>query len=183
MHISIDRKAVLCTVLSFAFVFAIVPMAFAAPLSSGSSVSESDTSGTDASQVTAEIVNVCTQVIGGVSAEARQQIEAEAYAAIPESVHRAQAAIGTPYRSGSSSPYGFDCSGLVSYCLTGNYGHAYTSYSFWGMPAVSDPQPGDVVACSPGHCGLYIGDGQMIHAPQSGEYVRVEAVRGKIVRP
>ena len=88
-----------------------------------------------------------------------------------------------PYRSGSSSPSGFDCSGLVSYALTGRYGHAYTSYSFWGMSAVSDPRPGDVVACSPGHCGLYIGDGQMIHAPQSGERVRVEAVRGKIVRP
>ena len=51
------------------------------------------------------------------------------------------------------------------------------------MPAVDDPQPGGVVACSPGHCGLYIGDSLMIHAQQSGETVRVEAIRGKVVRP
>ena len=119
--------------------------------------------------------------------QAEEQLEADRIAAIeaakPDSVRRAEAAIGTPYRSGSSSKYGFDCSGLVSYALTGKYGHAYTSYAFWGMPAVSDPRPGDVVACNPGHCGLYIGNGQMIHAPQSGEYVRVDPVRGKIVRP
>lgn len=182
MHISIDRQSALCVALSFAFVFAIAPMAHAVPLPSMSTASEAVPAAEDG-QAAADIVNACSQLIVNVSAEATVQIEAEAYAAIPDSVHRAEAAIGTPYRSGSSSPYGFDCSGLVSYCLTGNYGHAYTSYSFWSMPAVADPQPGDVVACSPGHCGLYIGDGLMIHAPQSGECVRVEAIRGKIVRP
>lgn len=98
-------------------------------------------------------------------------------------VERAYSAIGLPYRYGASSPSAFDCSGLVSYALTGSFGHAYVSQDFWAMPAVSDPQPGDVVACSAGHCGLYIGNGQMIEAPFTGATVRVSSVRGKIVRP
>lgn len=180
MHLSIDRKAVLGIALSFAFVFAICPAALAFPLSASSESVEAS----QAEQAgTASLVDLCRQCITEAGEEAEAAAEAAAYAAIPESVHRAEAAIGTPYRSGASGPNGFDCSGLVSYCITGNYGHAYTSYSFWAMPAVADPQPGDVVACSPGHCGLYIGDGLMIHAPQTGEYVRVEGIRGKIVRP
>lgn len=100
-----------------------------------------------------------------------------------DAVSRAYSAIGLPYVYGASSPSAFDCSGLVSYCLTGSFGHAYVSQDFWNMPAVSDPQPGDVVACHAGHCGLYIGNGQMIEAPHSGATVRISAVRGKIVRP
>ena len=71
----------------------------------------------------------------------------------------------------------------MSYALTGSHSHVYVSDDFWSLPAVSDPQPGDVVACHAGHCGLYIGDGMMIEAPKPGESVRVAAVRGKIVRP
>ena len=100
-----------------------------------------------------------------------------------DAVSRAQSALGIPYVYGASSSSAFDCSGLVSYALTGEYGHAYVSQDFWGMSEVSDPQPGDVVACSSGHCGLYIGDGQMIEAPHTGASVTVSAVRGKIVRP
>ena len=53
------------------------------------------------------------------------------------------------------------------------------------MPAVSNPQPGDVVACSNHHCGLYIGNGQMIHAPTFGQTVCNSPVQGDmiIVRP
>lgn len=100
-----------------------------------------------------------------------------------DAVSRAYSAIGVPYVYGASSPNAFDCSGLVSYALTGSFGHAYVSQDFWSMPAVSDPQPGDVVACHAGHCGLYIGNGQMIEAPYTGASVCVSPVRGKIVRP
>ncbi len=100
-----------------------------------------------------------------------------------DAVSRAQSALGLPYVYGSGGPNSFDCSGLVSYALTGSFGHAYVSQDFWALPAVSDPQPGDVVACSAGHCGLYIGGGQMIEAPHTGAVVRVSSVRGKIVRP
>ena len=98
-------------------------------------------------------------------------------------VSRAQNCLGAPYVYGAAGPSSFDCSGLVSYALTGSYGHAYVAEDFWAMPAVSNPQPGDVVACSNHHCGLYIGNGQMIEAPHTGAVVTVSAVRGKIVRP
>ncbi|MDD5892720.1 MAG: NlpC/P60 family protein, partial [Coriobacteriaceae bacterium] len=98
-------------------------------------------------------------------------------------VARAQNCLGAPYVYGAAGPSSFDCSGLVSYALTGSYGHAYVAEDFWAMPAVSNPQPGDVVACSNHHCGLYIGNGQMIEAPHTGAVVTVSAVRGKIVRP
>lgn len=168
-----NRTPVLGIALSVCFVLALCPAAFALPLQQPAQ---------EPAEPQLDLIEACRETVDATSAELEAERLAAIEAAKPDSVKRAEAALGTPYRSGGSSPYGFDCSGLVSYCLTGNYGHAYTSYAFWGMSAVSDPQPGDVVACSPGHCGLYIGDGLMIHAPQSGEYVRVEGIRGKIVR-
>ena len=89
-----------------------------------------------------------------------------------------------PYVWGGTGPNGYDCSGLVGYALTGSHTRRYVSQDFWAMPAVSDPQPGDVVACHAGHCALYIGNGQMIEAPKPGDVIRVSALRGgKIVRP
>lgn len=105
------------------------------------------------------------------------------YSGDSDAVARAYAALGVNYVYGASSADAFDCSGLVSYAITGEYGHAYVSQDFWGMSEVSDPQPGDVVACSSGHCGLYIGDGKMIEAPYTGAQVTISDVRGKIVRP
>lgn len=174
MPISHNRSSALGLVVSVCFMLAICPVAFALPAQAAIALSE---------EPTQPLLEACCEQVTEMGEELAAEQAAAIEAAKPESVRRAEACIGIPYRSGSSSPYGFDCSGLVSYCLTGNYGHAYTSGVFWGMPAVSDPQPGDVVACSPGHCGLYIGDGLMIHAPQSGETVRVEAIRGKVVRP
>lgn len=99
-------------------------------------------------------------------------------------VERAISALGSPYRMGGDGSDGtFDCSGLVSFCITGSFGHPYVSQDFWAMPEVSDPQPGDVVACHSGHCGIYVGNNQMIHAPQTGDVVKYAPIRGKIVRP
>lgn len=99
-------------------------------------------------------------------------------------VSRAYSALGKPYSWGAVGPDSFDCSGLVSFCLTGRYARVYTSGSFAGYPAVSDPQPGDV-CYKPGHVGIYIGNGQMIHAPQTGDVVKISKVHSgmKIVRP
>lgn len=180
MHLH-NRKSVLGIALSVLFAFALCPAAFAVPLQVSSADGPQAAYADEPVQL--DLISTCRAQIDETAAEIAAAEAAAIEAAKPDSVRRAEACLGVPYRSGSSSPYGFDCSGLVSYALTGNYGHAYTSYAFWSMPAVSDPQPGDVVACSPGHCGLYIGDGQMIHAPQSGEYVRVEPIRGKVVRP
>lgn len=83
-------------------------------------------------------------------------------------VGRAQSYVGNAeYVWGACSPGAFDCSGFVSYCLTGSYTRLGTTYTFLSWPRVSDPQPGDV-AVNAGHCGIYVGDGQMIHAADYG---------------
>ena len=83
-------------------------------------------------------------------------------------VGRAQSWVGrAEYVWGACSPGAFDCSGFVSYCLTGNYARLGTTYTFMSWPQVSNPQPGDVCVNS-GHCGIYVGGGQMIHAADYG---------------
>ena len=95
-------------------------------------------------------------------------------------VDRAYGCIGLPYVWGATGPNSFDCSGLVGYCLTGGYGRVGTTYTFMGWPRVSDPQPGDVCT-NWDHCGIYIGNGMMIHAPQPGENVKIGPVQAGMV--
>lgn len=91
-------------------------------------------------------------------------------------VDRAYAQLGKPYVWGATGPNSFDCSGLVGYCLTGSYSRIWTSGDYAGWPSVSNPQPGDICVIS-GHCGIYIGNGQMIHAPQPGDVVKIASVQ------
>lgn len=71
------------------------------------------------------------------------------------------------YVWGACSPGAFDCSGFVSYCLTGNYVRLGSTMTFLTWPRVSDPQPGDVCVNAT-HCGIYIGNGMMIHCADVG---------------
>ena len=89
-------------------------------------------------------------------------------------VSRAYSALGKPYVWGAAGPNSFDCSGLVSFCLTGRYSHTYSSSDFVGLTKVSNPQPGDICV-RVGHVGVYIGGGQMIHAPHTGDVVKISA--------
>lgn len=84
------------------------------------------------------------------------------------------------YVWGGCAPGQFDCSGFVSYCLTGSYSRLGTTYTFLGWQHVSDPQPGDV-AVNAQHCGIYIGGGQMIHAATYGVGVIVGPVQSGMV--
>lgn len=90
-------------------------------------------------------------------------------------VGRAYSKLGCDYSWGACGPNVFDCSGFVSYCLTGRYCRLGTTYTFMGWQRVSDPQPGDVVTNSY-HCGIYIGNGQMIHASDYGIGVIISSV-------
>lgn len=90
-------------------------------------------------------------------------------------VNRAYGKLGSPYKWGAVGPNSFDCSGFVSYCLTGEYKRIGTSGTFAGWPKVSNPQPGDVCVKS-GHVGIYIGGGKMIHAPSRGDVVKISKV-------
>ncbi|MEG0375585.1 MAG: NlpC/P60 family protein [Raoultibacter sp.] len=98
----------------------------------------------------------------------------------------ARSLLGAPYVIGGKGPDSFDCSGFVAWC----YGGRVPSFTgaLINLPRVYDPQPGDIAVIHNGsdqHCGIYVGDGQMIHSPQPGESVSYGAVQpGMIfVRP
>ena len=95
-------------------------------------------------------------------------------------VDRAYGEIGKPYVWGGVGPDGYDCSGFVSYCLTGSHSRLGTTGTFMGWTRVSDPQPGDVCVNSY-HTGIYIGGGQMIHAATYGIGVVVGSVQSDMI--
>ena len=96
-------------------------------------------------------------------------------------VDRGLAEVGVArYVWGACSPHTFDCSGFVSYCLTGRYNRLGTTKTFIKWPEVSNPQPGDVCVNS-GHCGIYIGGGQMVHASGTKSGIKVSAVKSNMI--
>lgn len=96
-------------------------------------------------------------------------------------VDRGLAEVGVArYVWSACSPHTFDCSGFVSYCLTGRYQRLGTTKTFIKWPQVSNPQPGDVCVNS-GHCGIYIGGGQMVHASGTKSGIKVSAVKSNMI--
>jgi len=91
--------------------------------------------------------------------------------------------LGVPYVWGGSSPRGFDCSGLVSYAFAQigiSVPHSsYEQYAM-GIPvSMSQLQPGDLVFFTgASHVGIYIGGGQFIHAPHTGDVVKISSLSG-----
>ena len=91
----------------------------------------------------------------------------------------ALAQVGKPYVWGAAGPSAFDCSGLMQYAYSAagiSLPHSSSAQSTMGVPVSrSALQPGDLVFFySPvSHVGMYIGNGQMVHAATSGEPVKV----------
>ena len=115
--------------------------------------------------------------------------------------------LGVPYVWGGSTPNGFDCSGFTAWVyaqvvalldlegdLVGRNRHdlalrvEYPDREVSDVPAVgrygvpvdrSQLEPGDLVFFDGlGHVGLYIGGGQFIHAPHTGDFVKISAMIG-----
>ena len=87
---------------------------------------------------------------------------------------------GVADRHGDYNKIGFDCSGLMIYAFAG-IGKAlphYTGYQYTAGPQfpVSTRRRGDMLF-GPGHVALYLGDGKMVEAPQSGDVVKISPVR------
>jgi len=89
--------------------------------------------------------------------------------------------LGTPYVWGGAAPGGFDCSGLVMYAYAQvGVSLPHSSYAQWsyGVPVSRDQlEPGDIVFFEGlGHVGLYIGGGEFIHAPHTGDVVKISSL-------
>ena len=89
--------------------------------------------------------------------------------------------LGVPYVWGGASPSGFDCSGLASYAYAqiGKSVPHYTGAIYAAFPKVPSDQlePGDLVFFNGlGHMGIYIGGGQYVHAPHTGDVVKVSSL-------
>lgn len=96
-------------------------------------------------------------------------------------LNEAYSHLGKPYVYGATGASTFDCSGFTQYV----YKHAAgvdisrTTYSQInvGTPVnQSQLQPGDLIFTHAGHVGIYVGNGNMIHAPQTGDVVKVAPV-------
>jgi len=103
-------------------------------------------------------------------------------AGAPTAVEVALAQQGDPYRWAASGPDSFDCSGLIMFAYkAAGVSLPHSSRALRGMTeriSVDELQPGDLVfGGSPvHHVGMYIGNGQMVHAPHSGDVVRVASI-------
>jgi cell wall-associated NlpC family hydrolase len=91
--------------------------------------------------------------------------------------------LGTPYVYGGASPAGFDCSGFVMYVFAQigvSLPHNAAAQYGYGMPVSRDQlQPGDLVFFNGlGHVGIYIGGGQFIHSPHTGDVVKISSISG-----
>jgi cell wall-associated NlpC family hydrolase len=102
-----------------------------------------------------------------------------------QAVLLAERYLGVPYVWGGATPSGFDCSGLVMYVygLLGIRLPHYSGYQWTSGPhiAADNLQPGDIVffhasANGPQHEGLYIGGGSFIHAPHTGDVVKISSL-------
>jgi peptidoglycan DL-endopeptidase CwlO len=89
--------------------------------------------------------------------------------------------LGVPYRWGGADPSGFDCSGFSMYVYA-KVGvslphHAASQYGMGTPVSKSELQAGDLVFFNGlGHMGIYIGGGQFIHAPHTGDVVKISSL-------
>ena len=100
----------------------------------------------------------------------------------------AEAQLGKPYQWGAAGPDAYDCSGLVyaAYAAAGiRLGRTTYQWQQDGpVVPLSQIQPGDLLfsagsdgtPANPGHVVMYLGDGQVIQAPQTGQDVQIDPV-------
>ena len=107
----------------------------------------------------------------------------------PEVVAIALGFIGVPYVWGGSSPSGFDCSGLTQYCyrqvgisLPRTSQSQYNAGQHIARDRLDLLRPGDLVFFGRPrihHVGMYIGSGNFVHAPSTGDVVKISSLAAR----
>jgi len=93
--------------------------------------------------------------------------------------------LGTPYVWGGAAPGGFDCSGLVSwaYAQAGLGGLPHFTGALWASGthiSSSELAPGDLVFYNGlNHVGMYIGGGNFVEAPHTGDVVKITSMSSR----
>ncbi|MCM6773371.1 C40 family peptidase [Nocardia sp. CDC159] len=127
--------------------------------------------------IPANILPPGVEIPGVTSGPAAPQLETVGQRAVDAAMSK----LGAPYVYGAAGPNAFDCSGLVKW----SYEQAglelprtsYEQLSAGAPVSIDDLQPGDVVSFYGGsHSGLYVGDGNVIHASTAGKPVAIAAM-------
>lgn len=94
--------------------------------------------------------------------------------------------LGTPYVYGGSTPSGFDCSGFTTYVFRNALGislprtSSEQSQTYTRVNSISELKAGDLVFFGNGskvnHVGIYVGEGEFIHSPHTGSYVKYDTL-------
>lgn len=140
----------------------------------------------------AKIVDAPAQTAAAAPQQQQQQQQSVPAAAAPQAqqvsqgaagaIASARAELGKPYVWGASGPDSFDCSGLTAWAWGHagvNLPHSAAAQQGMGSPvSQSELQPGDLVFFgSPAyHVALYLGGGLIIHAPTTGDVVKVASL-------
>lgn len=89
--------------------------------------------------------------------------------------------LGLPYKWGATGPNSFDCSGFTQYVYKNaagiNISRTTGTQINAGRPVSrSEMQPGDLIFTHAGHVGIYVGGNKFIHAPRTGDVIKVSNV-------
>ena len=131
------------------------------------------------------IVNATIKQIQQIKAKAPKYTPSRGSASLSSNSIVAYASnfLGTPYVWGANGPNSFDCSGFTKYV----YAHfgislsrtTYTQINEGSYVSRDNLEPGDLVffgSGSPHHVGIYVGNNSYIHAPRTGDVVKVSAL-------
>ncbi|BBC76564.1 gamma-D-glutamyl-meso-diaminopimelate peptidaseI, NlpC/P60 family [Lactococcus cremoris] len=141
---------------------------------------------TDLSAATSSLdvlTKTMNETVSAVSkVEKTQSVAKEVQSRADKLVSTAKKYMGVPYVWGGTTPAGFDCSGFTSYVYREVLGKeigrtTWDQIASGKQVALDQAKVGDLIIFYGGdHVGIYLGNGQVIHAPQPGESVKISSV-------
>ena len=150
-----------------------------------SSVSKAAAAATGTAGQFADVLSSTGGSLGGlVTRGARDLIGAGSTATTGEQlIAAARSYLGTPYKWGGTDPAtGLDCSGLIQVAakrlgITLPRTAAQQATVGTEVKSLAEAKPGDLIVLENGHhIGIYVGNGQMLHAPKTGDVVKVSKI-------